>query len=765
MSKRNSNGEFNEKRVNELRAAVLSMVEEANVRALPERRVSFKAAITVANRDLKKTQASDVDRRSFSALRAVGAFISLAAINKVTEASIANADLLAVGHPLSQKSHGMSEAALRNERARWIAADLYIDDSVRSLVAAAHSYEPGSIERAHAFARLAALGPGILPITASIDLNTNVSSYTEFVLGLGLGGNSDMARRLRAKMQRRDRYGRFAFMGGGFSFSLRGLDGGFTKVSGRVVGASGDKDSVDIEVKGHKSLPDGIYAMPSSKGSSVKAILGDDVIKDLPDTDISIPGDDVFVSTDELKPMMAPTGWETKVTGTTGGNPSRWEHVSPDGYTVQDDGPDSAYRYTLRRQEGNTYVEPKSSFNSWADVQKAALADQDDYKAFLETKQVDDAAKADNAKKVESGEAPPYTAGRGNAWVKHENGKWYERELGRNYDISEEELQKMAKEATGPYLPPKDNDFGKKYKTSKGNWKEWDEGSDESWQYKQDYQKRLNGEYSKLKRLQEAQQAGLFDPKDDKFAVRDIVDPAAGDSIGAQISNATIRGESIRFNYDGKFDVTFTPKSGYLNKKTGQRNIVGLDAKGVQRTYAESKIAPPKSAAKVSEPEVKATIPEAPAAPQVDATPDVIDLDTSEMNLGETKEYIAGLAAKKQKIRFNYNGSERVVEPIEVWVNGQTGRINLRAMDNGTKKNFSFDKIEEPKAPTPDAPEGPKDISNLPGDELRTAIDDAIANGEQLKFTYSEKDRLVTPQEVWTNPKSGKVNLRAIDAE
>lgn len=753
MSKRNSNGEFNEKRVNELRAAVLSMVEEANVRALPERRVSFKAAITVANRDLKKTQASDVDRRSFSALRAVGAFISLAATNKVTEASIANADLLAIGHPFSQKSHGMSEAALRNERARWIAADLYIDDSVRSLVAAAYSYAPGSIERAHAFARLAALGPGVLPITAAIDLNTRTFSYNEFAFGLG--GNSDNARRLRAKMQRRDRYGRFAFMGGGFSFSLRGLDGGFTKVSGRVVGASGDKDSVDIEVKGHKSLPDGIYAMPSSKGSSVKAILGDDVIKDLPDTDISIPGDDVFVSAGELKPMMAPTGWETRVTATRGGEPDQWEHVSEDGYTVQDTGPDSKNRYTLRRKEGNTYVEPTSSFGSWADVQKAALADQDDYKAFLEKKQVDDAAKADNAKKVESGEAPPYTAGKGKAWVKHENGKWYERELGRNYDVSEEELQKMAKEATGPYLPPKDNDFGKKYKTAKGNWKEWDEGSDESWQYKQDYQKRLNSEYSKLKRLQEAQQAGLFDPKGDKFTVRDIVDPAGGDSIGAQISNATIRGESIRFNYDGKFDVTFTPKSGYLNKKTGQRNIVGLDAKGVERTYAESKIAPPKSATKVSEPEVKATIPEAPAAPQVDATPDVIDLDTSEMNLGETKEYIAGLASKKQKIRFNYNGSERVVEPIEVWVNGQTGRINLRAMDNGTKKNFSFDKIEEPKAPTPDAPEVTAPEASADKHALRQ-------RGDSNVYDYGDGIIVDSPSGVTVQSKSNK-SIATID--
>ena len=774
MSNSRNGKKLRKKDICNLREAILSMVQEANQRALPERRVSDKAAITVANRDLQKTKNASVAKREFSALRAVGSFISLATINKATEASLQNSDLLAIGHPFSTKAHSMTTASLRNERAKWIAADEHIDTSIRSLVIKAHGYEENSMERAHAFARLASLGPAFLPITASIDLNTATSAYTEFVFGLGLGGNSDMARRLRARMQRRDRAGRFAFMGGGFSFSLKTLEGLFSKVSGRVVGASGNKDSIDVEVRNHPYLPDGIYSMPSSKGTAVKAILDDKAISGLKQTDVNIPADDVFVSISDLTPMMAPTGWTTEVSSTEGGKAVSWLHKSEDGYSVYDNPSDPFGRFQLRREEGNGAIQPFAKVNSWADIQNQAVADQDQYKAYLEKEQINtDANKAfDEAAK--SGEGPPRKADAGKAWVKHENGKWYERELGRNYDLPEEDLQKIAKDATGPFRPPADKEFGKWHKTSKGNWKEWDEGSDAGWQYRQDYQKRLNSEYSKLKRLQEAQQAGLFDPKSDKLPVRDIVDPAAGKSVGMQVSEAIISGESIKFNYNGKFDVTFTPKSGYTNQKTGERNIVGLDAKGVQRTYTESKMAPPKSATKT---EVKATIPDAPEAtipdapeaPPVDTTPDVVDLKAAMegMKLDEGKKFIAGLAAKKQKVRFNYSGSERVVEPIEIWVNGQTGRINLRAMDNGTKKNFSFDKIEKIGAPKRSEAKS-TDIVNLDGlqgAELTAAIDKAIAEKQPLKFTYHEKERLVRPLEVWTNPKTGKVNLRAVEAE
>ncbi len=83
-----------------------------------------------------------------------------------------------------------------------------------------------------------------------------------------LGGNSVAARRARAKVQRRDRRGRFAEMGGGFTVSIRGLDGSFSAVSGKVVGSSGD-DDIEVQVDNPMGgLPKGIYVFPSTKGTA-----------------------------------------------------------------------------------------------------------------------------------------------------------------------------------------------------------------------------------------------------------------------------------------------------------------------------------------------------------------------------------------------------------------------------------------------------------------------------------------------------------------
>jgi hypothetical protein len=213
VKKKNSRQQFTGKHTKALRAELLALLERSNLYLQPERKVPVVTALAVANRDLRKTRNSEPQARMFSAVKAVSSFISLSAKNKVTTESLYNADLLPVGHPMSTKSHAMTASALRNARAQWIAADDLIDDSVRGLVLKAHSLEPGSIERTHAFARLSALGPGLVPITAAIDSFT-LASITA-AGGFGLGGNSKAARSARAKLQRRDRKGRFAEMGGG----------------------------------------------------------------------------------------------------------------------------------------------------------------------------------------------------------------------------------------------------------------------------------------------------------------------------------------------------------------------------------------------------------------------------------------------------------------------------------------------------------------------------------------------------------------------
>lgn len=362
-----------------LRSDVIAAVKKSNEAAQPERRVSVGAAITAANRDLANTLSYSSNVRYFSAVRAVNAFLALATRNKQTPQSLSNADLLPVGHPASTRSHAMTASALLHAQARWIAADPMVDDSVRSLVASAHAARPGSIERAHAFTRLSLIGFGKAPNHVLIDEARPAAVTASLFL---VGKNSSAARRLRAQMQRRDRRGRFAEMGGGWSFNLRLPSGLFKAVSGRVVGASGD-DGVEIEVRGNRHLPDGVYTMPSSKGEGVAAILSEEAVKDLPDIDVYVGTDDVFADSDDLIASRkdAPSGWSRAVTGEYGnGAPSRLEWTNEEtGYSVTEYlNPDGTREgaLDLRRGLDNKDV---ARGKSWGDIQKAIDKDQPEY--------------------------------------------------------------------------------------------------------------------------------------------------------------------------------------------------------------------------------------------------------------------------------------------------------------------------------------------------------------------------------------------------
>ena len=252
---------------NRLRASIISMVEEANASALPARRISINSAMTVARRSLDVTKYSRTGykARTFAALRAVSQFAALSTKDKQSSAALANSDLLPVCHPASTAMHAMTAGALLNARAQWIAADPYIDDSVRSLVASAHAAEPGSLERQHAFIRIAAAPRGLVPLTASIDPHASTADFN-------VGGNSDPALRIRAQLQRRDRKGRFAEMGGGFSFAFKSSSGTVSRVVGKAIRKSGTED-IDVEVRDSDALPNGVYALPSAKGESFDTLV------------------------------------------------------------------------------------------------------------------------------------------------------------------------------------------------------------------------------------------------------------------------------------------------------------------------------------------------------------------------------------------------------------------------------------------------------------------------------------------------------------
>jgi hypothetical protein len=84
----------------------------------------------------------------------------------------------------------------------------------------------------------------------------------------------DEWRSKKAKLQLRDRKGRFIEMGGGFTWSFSLPGGGNARATGKVVGQSEKKsDEVLVDVKGNETLKDGIYSVKSTEGESVKAVI------------------------------------------------------------------------------------------------------------------------------------------------------------------------------------------------------------------------------------------------------------------------------------------------------------------------------------------------------------------------------------------------------------------------------------------------------------------------------------------------------------
>lgn len=92
---------------------------------------------------------------------------------------------------------------------------------------------------------------------------------------LAAGGNSRASRSARAKLQWRDRFGRFVEMGRGIKFKVRLSSGASVSVIGKFTGvAGGNPDYGSVYVKGDKNgLKDGFYEVKSSNGQEILASL------------------------------------------------------------------------------------------------------------------------------------------------------------------------------------------------------------------------------------------------------------------------------------------------------------------------------------------------------------------------------------------------------------------------------------------------------------------------------------------------------------
>lgn len=93
------------------------------------------------------------------------------------------------------------------------------------------------------------------------------------------GGNSRAARSARARLQWRDRYGRWIEMGRGVKFKLRFPDGSPRSVIGKFVGAK-DAETGQVYVsKDPNGLPDGFYSVSSKNAQEMIADLSADDLK------------------------------------------------------------------------------------------------------------------------------------------------------------------------------------------------------------------------------------------------------------------------------------------------------------------------------------------------------------------------------------------------------------------------------------------------------------------------------------------------------
>jgi len=726
-----------------LRSDILTSVRKSNEKVQPERRVSVASAITVANRDLANTLSYSANVRYFSAIRAVNAFVALATKNKQTPQSLSNSDLLPVGHPASTRAHAMTASAFLHAQARWIAADPMIDDSVRSLVASAHAARPGSIERTHAFTRLSIVGFGKAPSYVLID----EAQPTAITAGFLVGKNSIAARRLRAQLQRRDRRGRFAFMGGGWSFNLRLPNGLFKAVSGRVVGQSGD-DGVEIEVRGNRHLPDGIYTMPAGKGESVAAILSEEAVKDLPDVDVYVGTDDVFADSDDLIASRrdAPSGWSRQVTGTRGGEPSRIEWTNEEtGYTVQEDLEDTFFgkptprELTLRRGLENEYV---ARGRSWGDIQKAIDKDQPEY-----LKKIAEFDRAEEEKKAPKPEAPrPAVPDQQYEIVEEE--RYFEGPFVKMVDDSGNEI----------YFRPEDGD---------GIVDAQGDGF------------RSVGEvpgYQGIARVRrpvgKPEDAPLMSGEDENV-VDGVRLPKGRKKLKAwqeKIIGPRRPGGRYKNSYGEEYEVIDV----YVNDDDQVRIVVrGEDGKIREHSTAWD----PKRDKVVKEPYKYETLKERTAREERERVESEKQakkrLKEADKALGETPELgkpsvddIQSAIDAGEEISFMYNGKERTLKPEGMWQNPKTGMTNVYGFDKDAndKRTYTVEKMEASpsKAPKPSKAEVAEVARPIDGDSLekrKEQIDSAIEDGASVAFNYNDKPRLFTPERTYFNGKNGKTNV------
>ena len=323
-----------------LRERVIEFIDSTNAEASTSRRLTRGAAFAVVHRSLVATKDLPFSIREHIAMKELSQYVTLLQNNKVAAIKPSHTDLLPVAHPRSTKMHTLTASALVSARANWYADDSRItNEKVKSIVASAYTARFGSVEHSYYSAVLASLPQGSIP--------------QDILVSLTADGNSSAEKSLRARLQRRDRFGKFAFMGGGMRALIRmAKDGQVRSLTGRPIADGSNGDDVQMQ------LPDGrIVNIPASKGEFISAIINPtkDGFSPVP-AKVSTEDNDVVINEADLTFSDAPEGWE-KISDNTWSN-GKWN------VTKNKDG-----KFRVEMPIGTTHIMALSSDNTdWEDV-------------------------------------------------------------------------------------------------------------------------------------------------------------------------------------------------------------------------------------------------------------------------------------------------------------------------------------------------------------------------------------------------------------
>jgi hypothetical protein len=188
---------------------------------------------------------------------------------------------------------------------------------------------------------------------------------------VAVGGNSRAARSARAKLQWRDRYGRFIEMGRGIKFKIRLGDNTARSVNGKFVGAI-DGDTGQVFVQNDPSgLKDGFYNVKSANAQEILASLDNEALAkrgikigtDADGNPVSDRADEDIPNIAEIPFADAPAGWSRKEDK---GGAQVWETEDGD-YRMY-----HAYKYVAGKQTEQWGIEDvrraPGKMKNWRDI-------------------------------------------------------------------------------------------------------------------------------------------------------------------------------------------------------------------------------------------------------------------------------------------------------------------------------------------------------------------------------------------------------------